>query len=118
MMAGKEFPMIIQDSQILKWLSIFINVWAITLWPFIICKGKMDKVTLNHEKIHIKQQAELLVIGFYILYGYYWLKAKLWHRMSSHDAYMAIPFEREAYACDEDEEYLSNRMRFAWWDYR
>lgn len=113
-----KIPIIIQDSQIPKWLSIFINIWAITLWPFIICKGKMDDLTINHEKIHIKQQAELLILGFYLLYVYYWLKGRLWHRMGNHEAYMAIPFEREAYACEEDFEYLSKRKRFAWWSYR
>ena len=113
-----KFPIIIQESRIPKYLSIFINIWAITIWPFIICKGTMDKVTLNHEKIHIRQQAELLLIGFYPLYAYYWLKARLWHRMDSYEAYMAIPFEREAYANEEDENYLENRLRFAWWNYR
>ena len=113
-----KFPIVIQDSKIPKCLSIFINIWAITLWPFIICKGKMGEVTLNHEKIHIRQQGELLLIGFYPLYAYYWLKARLWHRMSNHEAYMAIPFEREAYQMEEDQNYLENRKRFAWLDYR
>ena len=113
-----KIPIIIQDSKIPKWLSIFINIWAITIWPFIICKGKMDKVTLNHEKIHIRQQAELLIIGFYPLYAYYWLKARLWHKLDNHTAYMAIPFEVEAYDNEEDEDYLKNRKWFAWWGYR
>ena len=113
-----KFPIVIQDSQIPKYLSIFIQIWAITIWPFIICKGKMSEVTLNHEKIHIRQQGELLLIGFYPLYAYYWLKARLWHGMSNHEAYMAIPFEREAYQMEEDQNYLENRKRFAWLDYR
>ena len=78
----------------------------------------MGEVTLNHEKIHIRQQAELLILGFYVLYVYYWLKAKWWNRMDSQAAYMAIPFEGEAYAMEEDMEYLKNRRWFAWLDYR
>jgi len=78
----------------------------------------MSDVTINHEKIHIRQQAELLLIGFYVLYAYYWLKARLWYKLSNHEAYMAIPFELEAYACEEDFDYLSNRKRLAWLDYR
>jgi hypothetical protein len=31
---------------------------------------------------------------------------------------MAIPFEREAYKMEEDQNYLENRKRFAWLDYR
>lgn len=112
-----KIPIVIQDSKIPKVLSIFINIWAITLWPFIICRGQMNEVTLNHEKIHIKQQAELLLIGFYILYAYYWLKARLWLRLGNHEAYMAIPFELEAYAMEQDFRYLKNRKRFAWLDY-
>ena len=113
-----KFPIIIEGSRIPKWLSIFINIYAITIWPFIICKGTMTKITLNHEKIHIKQQAELLLIGFYLLYAYYWLKAVLWYKLDNHTAYMAIPFEIEAYDNEEDLDYLKNRKWFAWWSYR
>ena len=74
----------------------------------------MDKQTLNHEKIHLAQQRELWLVGFYLLYAFYWLRARLLFRMSSHDAYMAIPFEVEAYAQQHDMDYLKNRERFAW----
>ena len=94
-------------------LSIFIDIWAITLYPFIICKGEMDEQTLNHEKIHLAQQRELWLVGFYLLYAFYWLRARLLG-MSSHDAYMTIPFEVEAYAQQHDVNYLKNRERFAW----
>ena len=106
-------PVVIQNSSIPKYLSIFINIWAITLYPFIICKGEMDEQTLNHEKIHLAQQRELWLVGFYLLYAFYWLRARLLG-MSSHDAYMAIPFEVEAYAQQHDMDYLKNRERFAW----
>ena len=106
-------PVVIQNSSIPKYLSIFIDIWAITLYPFIICKGEMDEQTLNHEKIHLAQQRELWLVGFYLLYAFYWLRARLLG-MSSHDAYMAIPFEVEAYAQQHDMDYLKNRERFAW----
>ena len=106
-------PVVIQNSSIPKYLSIFIDIWAITLYPFIICKGEMDEQTLNHDKIHLAQQRELWLVGFYLLYAFYWLRARLLG-MSSHDAYMAIPFEVEAYAQQHDMDYLKNRERFAW----
>ena len=112
-----KIPIIIQDSQLPKRLSIFINIWAITLWPFIICRGKISELTINHEKIHIRQQAELLIIGFYFLYAAFWLKARLWNRLSSHEAYMGIPFEVEAYSHESDEDYLKTRKWMAWKDY-
>jgi hypothetical protein len=112
-----KIPIVIQNSKIPQWLSIFINIWAITIWPFVICRGEMDEVTLNHEKIHIKQQAELLLIGFYLLYGGFWLWNRLWHRMSNQEAYMNIPFEREAYSNDNNLEYLGERKWYAWLSY-
>ena len=107
-------PIIIENSRIPKWLSIFIDIWAITLYPFIICKGEMDEQTLNHEKIHLAQQRELWLVGFYLLYAFYWLRARLRFRMASHEAYMRIPFEVEAYAQQWDKNYLKNRKPFAW----
>ena len=66
-------PIIIESPKFCEAVSWFIDVYAITLFPFIICKNKSDKIMLNHESIHIKQQAELLVVGFWILYLFTWL---------------------------------------------
>ena len=106
-------PFVIISPRICKALSVFINVGAITLFPFIVSKEKMSDVTLNHEKIHIKQQAELLVIGFYALYVWYWCIA-LAKGLRGSEAYHAIPFELEAYAEQDNEDYLTKRKRFAW----
>lgn len=110
-------PIILQNSNIPKYLSIFINIYAITLYPFIICKGEMDETTLNHEKIHLAQQRELWIIGFYLLYVYYWLRGK-WSGSTSLGAYLNIPFEREAYKNDANMFYLVTRKKWAWKDYR
>ena len=110
-------PIIIQNSNIPKYLSIFINIYAITLYPFIICKGEMDDNTLNHEKIHLAQQRELWIIGFYLLYVYYWLRGK-WKGSTSLAAYLSIPFEREAYQNEVNPYYLITRKKWAWWKYR
>ena len=75
---------------------------------------------INHEAIHWEQQKELLIIGFYVLYGLmylYWLLYftlhgnfdKIWNK-----SYHRIAFEREAYNNEDDLEYLSKRKRFAW----
>ena len=101
-------PIIIQNSNIPKYLSIFINIYAITLYPFIICKGEMDEDTLNHEKIHLAQQKELWIIGFYLLYVYYWLRGK-WKGEQSLIAYLNIPFEVEAYSNESKPFYLIER---------
>lgn len=92
---------------------------AMALWPFVLVKNlevKECQVTIHHEKIHHKQQLELLIIPFYILYGYFYLVNK-WKGMENHTAYMNIPFEREAYMNDSDLNYIKNRKFWAWRKY-
>ena len=109
-------PIIIQNSNIPKYLSIFINIGAITLFPFIISRDEMSEVTIRHEMIHIEQQRELLVIFFYVLYVWYWLRGKMLG-MTNDEAYMNIPFEQEAYRKMYDENYLETREKHAWRKY-
>ena len=109
---------LIENSRIPKLLSVFINIRAITLWPFIIYKDKADEVSLNHERIHIEQQKELWVIGFYALYVYYWLKNMVVFRLNPYEAYKTIPFEYEAYYNQENMEYTATRERFGWRKFR
>ena len=110
-------PIVIENSSIPKLLSVFISIGAITLWPFVISKHRMDKQTLRHETIHIKQQEEILVIGFYLLYVLYWFRG-LWMYRDAYIAYHSIPFEQEAYAHEHNTEYLNNRPLWAWRNYR
>ena len=110
---------LIFNSKIPQYLSIFISIGAITLWPFIIFRNSREEVgetLINHEMIHIKQQEELWVVGFYILYVYYWLKNLPKYRDSS-KAYYNIPFEVEAYLNQEDKKYLSTRSKHSWKKY-
>jgi len=82
-----------------------------TLWPFVILKNrqlKADKILLNHERIHLRQQVELLVILFYLWYGIEFLIRLLQHK-DRHIAYRSISFEREAYAKEKDLEYIKTR---------
>ena len=109
---------IIENSRIPALLSWFISIHAITLYPFIICRTVLDRRTRSHEFIHIAQQKELWVVGFYVLYVWYWLKNIVWKKMSSSDAYYNIPFELEAYKNDHNEIYALNREKMAWKKYR
>ena len=108
-----KYGIIIKNSKIPSFLSWFINIRAITLYPFIIFADEPDIDTINHERIHILQQKELLVIFFYLLYSFYWIKNKL-SGQSSLSAYLNIPFEREAYCKYNDPAYIINRKRFSW----
>jgi len=66
---------------------------------------------VNHEKIHWKQQLEMLIIFFYLWYVIEWLLKLIKY---GKDAYNNISFEREAYANEENFEYLKTRKHFAW----
>ena len=82
-----------------------------TIWPFIFLKEKRlkeDLVFMNHERIHFRQQIEMLVIPFYIWYLLEYL-FKLIRYKKKRSAYLNISFEREAYRNEKDLEYLNHR---------
>jgi hypothetical protein len=94
-------------------LSVVVPVAGITLWPFILLAKEPDDVTVRHERTHIRQQQELLILFFYVIYVGEWL----WYRVKGKtaiEAYEGLRFEREAYAHEKDPEYLSGRRSFAW----
>lgn len=81
------------------------------LFPFILLreeKLKKDAVLLNHERIHLRQQAELLIIPFYIWYITEYL-IRLYIYRDKKQAYKNISFEREAYSNDKNLGYLKQR---------
>jgi hypothetical protein len=90
------------------------NYVGLSLWPFIFLKSgnlKEDDILINHEKIHLRQQQELLILPFYVLYLSEWLFRTIWY-MDSYRAYQNISFEREAYANENRLDYLSKRKSF------
>ena len=104
---------------------------AITIGPWIFTRRDpktITPVTVNHEAIHWEQEKELAIIGFYILYVLMFLwelirctfnrargaRADGRHRSTWKRAYRSISFEREAYAHEIDEEYITTRKHFAW----
>ena len=95
------------------------NYVGLSLWPFIILKNddlKDDVVLINHEKIHLKQQRELLIVFFYFFYLTEWLLRALFY-MDSYKAYKNISFEREAYANEKNLDYPRNRKVFGFFRY-
>lgn len=84
---------------------------AMAVYPFIIVHRKSlaaHPTLINHEKIHLRQQAELLILPFYIWYALEFL-IRLVMYLNHHKAYRNISFEREAYANEKDTNYLKNR---------
>lgn len=91
------------------------NYVGLSLWPFIFVKEsiyKEDNVLINHERIHLKQQLELFILPFYLLYIIEWLIRTVLY-MNSYRAYQNISFEREAYAHENDLGYPDRRKPYS-----
>ncbi|GAA0730617.1 hypothetical protein GCM10009430_41970 [Aquimarina litoralis] len=92
---------------------------GIALWPFIVVKDprlKEDKVFINHERIHLKQQLELLVLPFYIVYLLEYI-IRLFQYGNPREAYRNISFEREAYEMEGELSYLEHRKIWSFTKY-
>lgn len=88
---------------------------GVSLWPFVILKNKdlkEDINFINHEKIHLRQQIELLIIPFYIWYLVEYLLRLIYYK-DRFLAYKNISFEREAYSQEMKENYLHERKFWA-----
>lgn len=84
---------------------------GMSVFPFIFLRNKSEAentVLLNHEKIHIRQQTELLVVLFFAWYFIDYIIGLI--KFKNHlKAYRNIIFEREAYANEKDLYYLKKR---------
>ena len=95
------------------------NYVGLSFWPFIILKHnslKQDNILINHEKIHLKQQLELLIIPFYFFYVTEWLVRSLLY-LDFHKGYRNISFEREAYYNEDNLNYPTHRRAFSFIKY-
>lgn len=92
---------------------------GLALFPFVFVKHSLDKenpIFINHERIHLRQQLELLVIPFFLWYFLEFLvrfiQYKNWNL-----AYRNISFEREAYSNEKDLGYLKRRSFWSFLKY-
>ncbi len=92
---------------------------AVVLFPFIILRNKELKENhelIYHERIHFRQQIELLLVFFYVWY----LVEYLINYIRFGDgmvAYYKIRFEKEAYAEQGNFNYLKQRKFWAFLRY-
>lgn len=112
----------------LKWNEFFIlpnhfRIFGIVLFGFVFLnkKSKLLKndelsVLLNHERIHIKQQLELLILPFFVVYVTEWLILLLKYKCKD-KAYRNISFEKEAYNNAGNLNYLKERKSYYWLQY-
>jgi len=114
------------------WLGKYAGITLIP-YVFIYLKNKTPKqieILKNHELIHAAQVNDEIekrgaILGWIMWYWSYiacWLKGILGgyfskKGMSSRQAYMAIPAEKEAYENEMNLDYLKTRKPFAVKDY-
>ncbi|RXM48606.1 hypothetical protein [Flavobacterium sp. YO12] len=92
---------------------------GMAVFPFVLMKYDFDKtngVFVNHEKIHLRQQLELLIIPFFIWYVFEFLFRLIQYK-NKDLAYRNISFEREAYSNETNLNYLKNRSFFRFLNY-
>ncbi len=98
------------------------SVNGLAFFPFIVVRSEIKGTaealfTINHERIHIRQQLELLLLPFTICYIFMYLWG-LMRGMSKREAYRNILFEREAYRNMYDLKYLQKRKAFSFFKER
>nr|WP_284651416.1 hypothetical protein [Flavobacterium buctense] len=88
---------------------------GLTLFPFVFLKCRSDKeniALLNHERIHLRQQLELLILPFFVWYLIEFLLKYLKYG-NRNNAYRNISFEKEAYQNEKNQLYLSERKPYS-----
>ena len=98
-------------------ITIFNTIFARTEYQ----KNGISKRTINHESIHMAQSRDFGIgfCGYFIFYIWYLLEwiFKLPCALFGYAPYRSISFEQEAFAHENDFEYLKSRKRFQWTKY-
>lgn len=103
---------------VFKYLTRF-HIQGITLYPFVFIANSTlsnNVVLINHERIHLRQQLELLIVPFYIWYAIEFIIKRIKYK-SWYLAYKNISFEREAYKNDNNLNYLKSRLLYSFFNY-
>ena len=103
--------MILRSNKLTRIFELILGqrIRAIAFYPFIIMPTStvIDDVIINHERIHLRQQLEMLIIPFYI-----WYLIALRRKQ-----YMGISFEKEAFANETNMQYLKERSYWSFLKY-
>ena len=92
--------------------KVFGRIIGISLCPIgIYVVDGCDEYVVNHERIHYRQQLEMLIIPFYI---WYIVELIIRRYKCKRTAYTSLCFEREAFRNQYDMNYLKNRKPYSW----
>lgn len=98
------------------------SAMAFAFWPFLVIRSDLRNSEsipelTNHEKIHLRQQLELLVIGAEILYLLEFIYARLFLKLPKKEAYYYVSLEQEAHINAPNLNYLQKRKLWALFPY-
>ena len=117
------FYMVIISARWCYFFSLFTGFHktakAVTVFPFIFVRSKDEIIPwiITHERIHIRQQIELLLIGAVLLYIIETLYSLLVLRLPWYEAYLWNSNEQESYRNQNNPDYLKNRKPFSQFHY-
>ena len=107
---------IVFNSKLVKFISLFNNIAAITLYPYVFIKSSKEETSttlIRHELIHVHQIKEVGIVPFYLIYLWDFFLGLILHR-SFQRAYYSIRFEQEAYKFQKTTGYVQNRNKGLW----
>ncbi len=111
-----------------KWNEFYVlpnnfRILGIVLFCFVFLNKRSKLLNaedagtlLNHERIHVRQQLELLILPFFFLYLAEWIILLLKYK-NKDQAYRNISFEKEAYDMADNLNYLKQRKPYVWLRY-
>jgi len=116
---SKREPWFFEHSKVTKLFSKLygFEVNAINIWFLVFGKAEISDSTRRHEKTHYIQQWEMLFVGQWLAYAYYYFKGWILTK-DRKQAYRDNPFEREARAFGAEEEKFETRRFWNWRFYR
>ncbi len=114
---GSAPGIVVVGDRVPRLFSCFYPVAGVTLWPFIFVGADIPadqmRTMINHERIHICQANEMLVVFFYILWIAEFLVGVCRYG-SAEAAYMHISLEAEAHENEHNMQYCSERRLWGW----
>jgi hypothetical protein len=93
---------------------------GIAFWPFLIIRDEEEfkrPWLINHERIHLVQDGNLLVVGAFLLQLVEILYARAILKLSRAESYYFQSAEQEAYLNQHNLNYLKTRPLFAQFKY-
>ncbi len=118
----RKYYIFIESDTLVSILGTFSGLGndaqGIGFFPFLIIRQNLKlphkrQELINHEKIHLVQQIELLIVGAFLLHLLEYLYARFIKKLSKRDSYYFPATEQEAHRNAMNQHYLTQRKIYA-----